>query len=156
MSLFALIPAHKIGPTATAVAVVGLTFVAAALLWLIRLRKVWRVTLRDALFLIVLAVTFVIQLIEGVDVITQPGDPGAVDTIAILVVVCFLIGIGSAWELIVGPSIGITQRGHGTRPEPPAQRRRLGRRRVALAPSRCAVGRFFVLPGTLRARDDGC
>ena len=41
--------------------------------------------------------------------ITQPGDSGAVDTIAILVVVCFLIGIASAWELIGGPSIGIRQ-----------------------------------------------
>ncbi len=100
---------HKIGPTAAAVAVVGLAFVAAALLSLIRLRQVWQDTLRDALFLIGLAVTFVIQLIEGVDVITQPGDSGAVDTIAILVVVCFLIGIASAWELIGGPSIGITQ-----------------------------------------------
>ena len=109
VSLFALIPVHKIGPTATAVAIGGLVFVAAALLSLIRLRQVWRDTLRDALFLIGLAVTFVIQLIEGVDVITQPGNSGAVDTIAILVVVCFLIGIGSAWELIGGPSIGITQ-----------------------------------------------
>lgn len=108
VSLFALIPVHKIGPTATAVAGVGLAFVAAALLSLIRLHQVWRDTLRDALFLIVLAVTFVIQLIQGVDVITQPGDSGAVDTIAILVVVCFLIGIGSAWQLIGGPSIGIT------------------------------------------------
>jgi hypothetical protein len=84
-------------------------FVAAALLSLIRLRQVWQDTLRDALFLIGLAVTFVFQLIEGIDVIAHAGDSGAVDTIAILVVVCFLIGIASAWELIGGPSIGITQ-----------------------------------------------
>jgi hypothetical protein len=109
VSLFALIPVHKIGPTAVAVAVGGLLFVAAALLSLIRLRQVWQDTLREALFLIGLAVTFVIQLIEGVDVIAQQGDSGAVDTIAILVVVCFLIGIGSAWNLIGGPSIGIAR-----------------------------------------------
>ncbi len=109
VSLFALIPVHKIGPTATAVAVVGLTVVVAALLSLIRLHQGPWDTLRDALFLIGLAVTFVIQLIEGIDVITQPGNSGAVDTIAILVVVCFLIGIGSAWQLIGGPSIGIRQ-----------------------------------------------
>ena len=109
VSLFALIPVHKIGPTSTAVAVVGLTFVAAALLSLIRLRQVRWGTLHDALFLIVLAITFVIQLIEGIDVIAHPGDSGAVATIAIVVVVCFLIGIGSAWQLVGGPSIGLTR-----------------------------------------------
>ena len=49
-----------------------------------------------------------IQLIEGIDVITSPGDFRRVNTIAVLVVVCFLIGIARAWELIGGPSIGIT------------------------------------------------
>ncbi len=115
--LFALIPGHKIGPAAAAVAVVGLTFVAASLLSLIRLyRGRWDTlrrgrwdTLRHVLLLVVLAVTFVIQLIEGVDVITQPDDSGAVNTIAALVVVCFLIGIARAWQLIGGPSIGITR-----------------------------------------------
>ena len=130
VSLFALIPGHKIGPTAVAVAVIGLTFVTASLLSLIRLRQVRWGTLRGARLLIVLGVTFVIQLIEGTDVIISPGDSGAVNTIASLVVVCFLIGIGRAWELIGGPSIGITRevttlvRGHergadDPREEPP-------------------------------------
>jgi len=109
VSLFALIPGHKIGPTSAAVAVLGLTFVTAALLSLIRLHQVRRDTLRDAVFLIALAATFVIQLIEGVRVITQPDDSGAVNTIAALVIVCFLIGIARAWELIGGPSFAIGQ-----------------------------------------------
>jgi len=109
VSLFALIPGHKIGPTSAAVAVLGLTFVTAALLSLIRLHQVRRDTLRDAVFLIALAATFVIQLIEGVHVITQPDDSGAVNTIAALVIVCFLIGIARAWELIGGPSFAIGQ-----------------------------------------------
>jgi hypothetical protein len=108
VSLFSLIPGHKLGPTAISVAAVGLTFVLASLLSLIRLRRQVRwTTVRDALFLIGLAFTFVIQLLDGIDVTAHPGNSGDVDTIAILVVICFLLGIGRSWELIGGPSIGI-------------------------------------------------
>jgi hypothetical protein len=115
VSLFALIPGHKIGPAAVVVAIGGLVFVIAALLSLIRSRPAvparrarWD-ALRDALFLLLLVVTFVIQLIEGAAVIAQPANSGDVNTIAALVVACFLIGIARAWELIGGPSIGITR-----------------------------------------------
>jgi len=109
VSLLALVPGHKIGPTAVVVAVIGIMFVTASLLSLIRLRQVrWR-TLRDELFLVGLVVTFAIQLIEGIELIVRPGDSGAVNTIAILVAISFLIGIDRAWELIGGPSIGISQ-----------------------------------------------
>ena len=109
VSLFALIPGEKIGGTAVAVAVVGLTFVVASLLSLIRLRQVrWR-TVRDGLFLVGLVVIFVYQLIEGFEVLAHPGNYGDVNTIAILVVVCSLVGISRSWELIGGPSIGITR-----------------------------------------------
>lgn len=107
VSLLALVPGHKIGPTALVVAIIGLGFVTASLLSLIRLHAArWR-TLHDAVFLVGLVVTFVIQLIMGIDVILHPGDSGAVNTIAILVAFCFLAGIDRAWELIGGPSIGI-------------------------------------------------
>jgi hypothetical protein len=106
VSLAALIPGRKLGPAAAAVAVLGLTFVAAAMLSLIRQRQTRWDTLRDALFLTGLAATFVIQFIMGVGLIMHPGDDGAVNTIAILVIACFLIGIARSWELIGGPSIG--------------------------------------------------
>jgi hypothetical protein len=107
VSLFALIPGQKIGPTAVAVAGGGLTFIAAALLQLVRLRQVrWSIA-RDVLFLVGLAVMLVFQLLEGIAVIAHPDNPGAVNTIAVLVVVCFLIGIARSWELIGGPSFGI-------------------------------------------------
>ena len=63
-----------------------------------------------------------IQLAEGVLIVTSSSNPGAVDTIAILVIVCFLIGIFRSWELVGGPSFGIGHevtalvRGHGTEP----------------------------------------
>lgn len=107
VSLFALIPGHKIGWAAVVTACFGLVFVMAALMSLIRLHQVRRAVLRDALFLLGLVVTFVVQLFEGAEVLAQPGDSGSVNTIASLMIVCFLIGIARAWELIGGPSIGI-------------------------------------------------
>ena len=112
VSLFALVPGHKIGPTAVAVSVLGLAFVAAAMLSLARLGLLRRgqvrwSTMRDALFLFGLAVTFVIQLAEAALIINSSSNPGAVNTIAILVIVSFLIGIARSWELVGGPSFGI-------------------------------------------------
>jgi hypothetical protein len=109
VSMFALIPGQKIGPTAVAVAVVGLLFVTASLLSLIRLRQARLSSFSDAVFLVGLAVALVIQLTQGLDVLAQPRDTGAVQTIAALVIVCALIGIGRSWELIGGPEIGMWQ-----------------------------------------------
>ena len=129
VSLFALVPGHKIGWAAVSVSAAGLAFVVAALLSLVRLGRGqlrWS-TVRDALFLLSLAVAFVIQLVESVLIVTSSSNPGAVDTIAILVIVCFLIGITRAWELVGGPSFGIAHevtalvRSHGT--EPPGEER---------------------------------
>jgi len=107
VSLFALVPGQKIGPTAVAVSAAGLLFIGAVLLSLVRLRQVRWSTARDVLFLVGLAVMLVFQLLEGIAVIAHPDNPGAVNTIAVLVVVCFLIGIARSWELIGGPSFGV-------------------------------------------------
>jgi hypothetical protein len=130
VSLFALIPGDEtMGNTAVSVSIAGLLFVAASLLSLIRLRAVRWSTVRDGLFLIGLFVTFVVQLTEGADLLAHPGDSGSVDTIAIMVVVCFLIGIARAWELIGGPTIGIRRevaalvRDHGKGSEESADER---------------------------------
>jgi hypothetical protein len=107
VSLFALIPGTNIGPASVVVGALGVLFVSASLLSLIRQGQVHWGTLRDALFLVALVFTFVAQLIEGAKIIARPHDPSAVDTIGVLVVVCFLIGIARAWELIGGPSFGL-------------------------------------------------
>lgn len=107
VSLFALVPGDKTGWATFVVAILGLMFVAASMLSLVRMRGLrWR-DARDAFFLFGLAVVFVVQLIAGRDVISNAHNGGAVRTISILVIVCFVIGIARAWELIGGPSIGL-------------------------------------------------
>ena len=109
------------------VAAFGLLFVTAVLLSLVRLRQLQWATVRDAVFLTGLAVVFVLQLVEGLAVLADPGNSGDVNTIAILVVCCFFIGIARAWELIGGPSIGIARevtalvRAHEREEEPGAE-----------------------------------
>ena len=108
VALFGLIPGNKLGTTSVSVAIVGLMFVAAAMISLARQRAVgWR-SVREAVFLVALAATFIVQLVVGARLIARPADSGPVNTIAIMVVVCFLVGISRAWELIGGPSIGLT------------------------------------------------
>ncbi len=107
VSLFALVPGVGIGWPALIVSVLGLLFVAASLLSLLRVRGSQPDELRDAVFLGGLVITFGIQLFSGLSSIVHPHDVGSVRAVAVLVIVCFLIGISRSWELIGGPSIGL-------------------------------------------------
>jgi hypothetical protein len=109
VSLFGLLPGQKIGWTSMAVSVVGIAFIAATLLSLVRLRQVNIKAARDLLFLAGLIVVFAIQLAEGWAITANSADSGGVDTIAFEVVVCFLIGVARSWELIGGPDIAFTR-----------------------------------------------
>jgi hypothetical protein len=107
VSLFALIPGIGVGWTAAVVAILGMVFIAASLLSLIRLRAQHGSPPRDALFLAGQAVTLVIQLVAGISAIHSPDSTGDVRAIAIVVIVSFFIGVARAWELIGGPEIGL-------------------------------------------------
>jgi hypothetical protein len=105
VSLRALMPNMRVGWTALAVSVLGLLFVVASLLSLRRVRHAQAGPLRDTFFLAGLARTFAVQLIASVASLAHQHETGPIQTIAILVIVCFLIGITRSWELIGGPSI---------------------------------------------------
>jgi hypothetical protein len=108
VSLFALVPELNVGGATAAVAVIGLLFVAGSLL---RVLPVWRdgqIRLREITFLVSLLIVFAIELVAGVGLLEHTRDPADLQTVCILVVVCFLIGIARAWELVGGPSITFT------------------------------------------------
>ena len=107
VSLFALIPGVDLGYPAVVVAGLGALFVVGALMSLLRLGLRRPGDLRSALFLVGLTALLVFQLRSGIKLIRDHGNRGAYETIAILVVSCFLIGISRSWELIGGPSIGV-------------------------------------------------
>jgi hypothetical protein len=108
VSLLSLVPGQKIAWTAIVLGFVGLGFVLASLLSLFRLHLLLSRRVRDAVFLLGLMVVFVFQVINGLEVRARPDDENPVRTIAVLVVVCFLVGITRAWELIGGPSFDVT------------------------------------------------
>ena len=127
VSLFGLLPGEKIGWTSVAVSVAGMVFIAAALLSLVRLHQINLKTARDLLFLIGLFTVFTIQFAEGLSVALNPADSSGVDTIAFLVIICFLIGIARSYELIGGPNIAFAREvtqliRHEHEPEPDAEK----------------------------------
>ena len=109
VSLFGLLPGEELGGTAVAVSIIGVLFVVASLLslWRVRRRGSGWTSARDALFLVSILATLVVQLIGGLELGAHPANVGDARQIAITVIVCFLIGITRSWVLIGGPSIGL-------------------------------------------------
>ena len=107
ISLFGLIPGVGLGGTAFVVGILGVFFVAGSLLSLMRFGRMPRAVMRDAFYLVGLLTVFGLQIWGGLRLLVHQHDPSAADEIAILVGVCFFIGIARAWELIGGPDIGL-------------------------------------------------
>jgi hypothetical protein len=107
ISLFALIPSVGLGGTSIVVGIFGLLFVAGSLLSVLRQRRATNIAFRDVTFLVGLIVIFAGETIAGAR-LSAHSQTGSVGAIAILIVVCFLVGIARAWELIGASSIGLT------------------------------------------------
>jgi hypothetical protein len=106
--LFGLIPGFNAGHAAMVVAILGLLFIGAGL---VRLYPAWRaeqIRLFDVAFLVGLLVVFVIQLIAGIGLVRDGSDGGDLQILCVLVIVCFLIGIERAWELVGGPNVNLS------------------------------------------------
>ena len=108
IALFGLVPGVGLRWPGLVVGVLGLLFVTASLLSLRRVRQSQPVPPRDILFLGGLVATFGLQVYFALRLISNARDVGAARGIAVLVIVCFLIGIARSWELVGGPSIGIS------------------------------------------------
>lgn len=107
VSLVALIPGNIVGWTALVVAVLGLLFVAGSCVTLVLDRDVRWGELPRLMWLALLTAVFAVELACGLGLISDARDTGALNTLSVVVVVCFLIGISRAWELVGGPSTGL-------------------------------------------------
>lgn len=106
VSLFALAGSTTIGGAAVAVGVIGEVFVLASLSSVLRVRGLrWR-DLGETGYLFGLVVLFAIQIYEGIRFRPHHDNHGVYQTLSILVIVCFLVGVARAWELVGGPAIG--------------------------------------------------
>jgi hypothetical protein len=106
VSLMALIPGDDAGWAATAVAVIGLLFVAASVLALVADGGVRRRDLPHLTYLLLLVGLFFVELDAGLRFVTGGGEADATHTLSFTLVVFFLVGISRAWELVGGPAVG--------------------------------------------------
>jgi hypothetical protein len=106
VSLFALIPEMDIGWPVAGVAVVGVLFIARSIRERLAMGHASRPGIRDISFLAGLMIIFGFQAVEGIRLIADEDNPDPLETVAILVVMCFLFGVARAWEMIGGPSMG--------------------------------------------------
>jgi hypothetical protein len=107
VSLFELAPGLDGGGAPISVAIIGLLFILGALIRLLPSKRSGQLKLSDLSFLIGLLVVFVLQLLAGIGLERHGSSSAGLRTICVLVIVCFLLGITRAWELVGGPKTGL-------------------------------------------------
>jgi hypothetical protein len=100
VSLFALIPGLDLGGTAVVVGILGLSSCLAFGIILWRESPNRRGQLGQVRHLVLQAAVFTYQVVVGIHLRGHPGDTSDVQTLAILTIVLFLVGIARAWQLI--------------------------------------------------------
>ena len=104
--LFGLIPGLDFGETMTAIGSVGLVFTAGAALTFRRYRLSWALA-QDAAFLLGLVTIFALEVTAGVHLQHDPSNTAALQQVATLLIVCSLLGIARAWELVDAPRLSL-------------------------------------------------
>jgi small-conductance mechanosensitive channel len=108
VSLFALIPGMDLGQPAGVIGIVSVASCCALVLLLmreaapgpLRRRQLWR--------LLVQALVFAYAAVVGFELARRPDDEGLEQTLCVLIVVLFLIGIARAWQLIGARDASLT------------------------------------------------
>lgn len=103
ISLFLLVPDMDAGWPVLVVGLVGLGFLLRAIRELRAARRSHRPTWQDVSAILGLGVVFGFQIAAGAQLLSDRHDDGPIETVAILVIVSYIIGISRAWEMIGGP-----------------------------------------------------
>jgi hypothetical protein len=100
IALFGLVPGNNAGYPAVAFGVVGTLFTLASVRSILgdasaRHRFLGQVTLICGLLAV-----FIIEIIDGAELLANPANHSALDTIANLTIVSMLLGVARAWEFV--------------------------------------------------------
>jgi hypothetical protein len=107
VALFALIPGIGLGTTAAIVAAVGLSSCLALGIVLFREEPAGLERRRQVRLLAIQGAVFAYELVVGVQLRWSPRDVGLVQTVCILIIVLFLVGIARAWQLVGARDTGL-------------------------------------------------
>jgi hypothetical protein len=100
VSLFALVPGTNIGYPAVVVGTIGVFFTGAGIRTTFTLSESAKQRRPQVYLIVLLLVTFGFELADGIDLIINSRQSGAVTTIGDILIASLLLGVARAWELV--------------------------------------------------------
>jgi hypothetical protein len=100
VSLFGLVPSNNVGYPATVVAVIGILFAAAGTRSIVASPPARRHLRGQLPLMILLLVTFGAELDGGIELIVNPRNTSALETVSNVLPAVLIIGVARAWELV--------------------------------------------------------